>query len=334
LLLHKKSGQTSFEALAEVKRALGTSRVGHTGTLDKFAEGLLPVLVGRAAKLSPWFFHCDKEYRGRIRFGLETDTLDPGGQTVAEGPLPSREALEAVLPQFRGEILQAPPAYSAIHLGGRRASELARSGEAPEMKPRPVQIYRLELTAWDPPCADITVHCSSGTYIRSLARDLALAAASRAHLAALTRTRFAGFDLSRALSNGGDTSPAAPCSLAEALLPIDRTVIEALGLPRFEIPREQLQNIIHGKPLSQVLAGQELCYPAAAQENRPGPAASGAVAAAPGAYAAANGKTAAAVFCGETFAGIIEQRPGGRGEPGWSYGYVYAAGEGGADAGK
>jgi tRNA pseudouridine55 synthase len=306
LLLHKKPGQTSFEALHEVKRALGTSKVGHTGTLDKFAQGLLPVLAGRAVKLSPWFTHCDKEYRGRIHFGIETDTLDPEGQITAEGPVPPREAVEAVLPQFRGEILQTPPVYSAIHLEGRRASELARSGAAPEMKPRPVVIYRLELTAWDPPCAEIAVHCSSGTYIRSLARDIALAAASRAHLAALTRTRFAGFDLARAVSGSGE-------ALAAALLPIDRAVTDALGLPRFELPPESLQKIIHGKQLSQVLAGHQPLNPP------------------PGAAQ----KAAAAVFCGERFAGIIEQKPGSGGtggEGGWAYGYVYAGGQGGGRA--
>jgi tRNA pseudouridine55 synthase len=305
ILLHKRTGLTSFEALSEVKRALGTSKVGHTGTLDKFAQGLLPVLVGRALKLSPWFFHADKEYRGTIRFGLETDTLDPEGQTVAEKPLPSREAVEAVLPQFRGEILQAPPAYSAIHLGGKRASDLARAGKAPEMKKRPVSIYRLELSAWDPPFAEINVHCSSGAYIRSLARDIALAAGSCAHLAALTRTCFAGFDLSLAVSGGGDDSAALP-RLAAALRPIDRGIVKALGLPCLELPRERLQDFIHGKPLSQVLAGKKIQIP------RPGPG-----------DAAPEG--AAGVFCGETFAGIIEQKPGGKGVAGWSYGYVYAA---------
>jgi tRNA pseudouridine55 synthase len=313
LLLHKKPGLTSFESLAQVKRALGVSRVGHTGTLDKFAEGLLLVLVGRALKLSPWFFHGDKEYTGRVRLGVETDTLDPQGQAVAEGPLPSREALEAVLPRFRGEILQAPPAYSAIRLGGKRASDLARAGKPPEMKQRPVRVYRLELSSWDPPFAEIEVHCSSGTYIRSLARDIALAAGSRAHLAALTRTRVAGFDLSRAVSGGPDETPEALRALAEALTPIDRACIETLGLPCFDLPGEYLQNIIHGKPLSQALAGQKLRFPPA----------SGPVDQAPGPYPA--GK-AAALFCGESFAGIIEQKPGGEG---WSYGCVYAAAGGG-----
>ncbi|MDR1278185.1 MAG: tRNA pseudouridine(55) synthase TruB, partial [Treponema sp.] len=265
LLLRKKTGLTSFEALYEVKRALKTSKVGHTGTLDKFAEGLLPVLVGRAVKLSPWFSHCDKQYEGKIRFGLETDTLDPEGQTAAEGPLPSREAVEAALPRFRGEILQAPPAYSAIHLGGKRASELARAGETPEMKKRPVSIYRLELTAWDPPFAEIAVHCSSGVYIRSLARDIALAAGSRAHLAALVRTQVAGFGLSQAVSGGDDDESRQ--SLAAALLPINRALIENLGLPWFELAPEDLQKFIHGKPLSQILAGRELRHPLSGPER-------------------------------------------------------------------
>jgi tRNA pseudouridine55 synthase len=298
LLLRKKSGLTSFDALREVKRALGTSKVGHTGTLDKFAQGILPVLAGRAVKLSPWFTHADKQYRGNIHFGPETDTLDPEGQLIAQEPPPSRQAVEDALARFRGEILQAPPAYSAIHLGGKRASELARSGETPEMKKRPVTIYRLDLVSWEPPFAEIEVHCSSGTYIRSLARDLALAAGSRGHLAALTRTRFAGFDLSQAASGEGE-------ALAAALKPIDRTVIAALGLPAFEISAAGLQNFIHGKPISHVLAGAEFRGSRTGGPDAP----------------------AAAVFCGEEFAGIIERRP----EKGWAYGYVYAAGRGHAD---
>jgi tRNA pseudouridine55 synthase len=300
LLLHKQPGVTSFEALYEVKRALGTSRVGHTGTLDKFAEGLLPVLAGRAVKLTPWFSHSDKQYRGKIRFGLETDTLDPEGQTVAESGIPSREAVEAALPLFRGEILQAPPLYSAIHLEGRRASERARAGETPEMKKRPVTIYRLDLISWEPPLAEIAVHCSSGAYIRSLARDLALAAGSRGYLAALTRTHVAGFELSRAVR--GDDS-----NLPAALLPINRTVFEALGLPWFDLDKECVQYIIQGKPLSCVLKGRQVRCPAV-----PGPG---------------NGERtdAAGVFCGDLFAALIEKKPGTGGEPVWSYGYVYAA---------
>ncbi|GHV93924.1 hypothetical protein AGMMS50293_02440 [Spirochaetia bacterium] len=242
LLLRKKPGLTSFEALGEVKRALGTGKVGHTGTLDKFAEGLLVILTGRALKLSPWFSHCDKQYEGIIRFGVETDTLDPEGSPVAEAALPSRETVEKILPQFTGDIMQAPPVYSAIHINGKRASALARSGEQVEMKMRPVHIYKLELRSWEPPFARIFVHCSSGTYIRSLTRDIALAAGSRAHLTALTRTKVAGFTLEEASDN------------APSFLPrlIDASVFTALGLPWFEVEPQDAEKIMHGKPLPWV----------------------------------------------------------------------------------
>lgn len=237
-LLDKKPGVTSFAALDEIKKNLGTGKAGHTGTLDKFAGGLLLVLAGKAVKLAPWFSRCDKEYEGTIHFGVETDTLDPEGVSVFRAEIPSPGSVERALPLFTGDILQAPPAYSAVHVGGRRASELARAGKAPEMKRRPVSVYRLELTFWEPPLAGIRVSCSSGTYIRSLARDLALAAGSRGHLAALTRTRVAGFHLSDA---GGFCRP------------IDVSVIEALGIPWLEINSRDVQKIIHGGPLEPIL---------------------------------------------------------------------------------
>ncbi|MDR1635829.1 MAG: tRNA pseudouridine(55) synthase TruB [Treponema sp.] len=289
LLLDKKPGLTSFESLKALKKALGTSRVGHTGTLDKFASGLLLVLVGRALKLAPWFTRCPKEYEGTVRFGAETDTLDPEGAIVAQGPLPSREALEEALSLFRGDILQAPPAYSAIHVEGRRASELARAGEAPEMKKRPVSVYSLELLLWEPPLAGIRVSCSSGTYIRSLARDIALAVGSRAHLASLRRKRVAGFSVEDASGSPG-----------AALLPIDGGVVGRLGLPRFEAGPDALDKMIRGRPLGPLLAGQMPLYPAG-EEPSPGE------------------DFAAAVFSGGIFAGIVEKQDGR-----WRYGYVYA----------
>ena len=247
ILLNKPSGVTSFEALGEVKRALGTGKVGHTGTLDKFAQGLLVVLAGRALKLSPWFSHCDKQYTGRIHFGIETDTLDPEGNVTGEAEVPSREKVEQVLSQFTGNILQEPPAYSAIHVNGRRASSLARSGQPPEMKKRPVSIYKLDLLSWQPPFADIFVHCSSGTYIRSLARDIALASGSRAHLCALVRTQVAGFTLDMV----GSETAAFP-------RPIDKAVLMALDLPWFETAPSDAEKIIHGRPLEPVLEGRKL----------------------------------------------------------------------------
>jgi len=241
ILLNKKPGVTSFEALGEVKRALGTGKVGHTGTLDKFAQGLLVVLTGRALRLTPWFSHCDKQYRGRIHFGAETDTLDPEGNVIAEAQPPSRERAEQAIKTFKGEIMQKPPVFSAIHINGQRASKLARSGEVPEMKERAVTIYDLKLEEWQPPFADIFVHCSSGTYIRSLARDIAIAAGSRAHLSSLLRTQVAAFSLDMA-----DDSISSPRH-------IDKSVIAALGLSWYEITPIEAENISHGKPLAPIL---------------------------------------------------------------------------------
>jgi tRNA pseudouridine55 synthase len=294
ILLNKKPGVTSFESLGEVKRALGTGKVGHTGTLDKFAQGLLIVLTGRALKLTPWFSHCDKQYRGRIYFGAETDTLDPEGQIIADAEIPSREKVEQALTMFKGDIMQKPPVFSAIHVNGQRASKLARSGEAVEMKERAVNIYKLELESWQPPFADIFVHCSSGTYIRSLARDIALAAGSRAHLCSLIRTRVANFMLEDA-KEGECGVGSSPSFLP---LPITKTVIAAIGLAWFEVTPSETENIFHGKPLTPILEGKPVfSHDARLTHN---------VADFP-----------AAVFSGETLIAIVE-KSGGK----WKYGCV------------
>jgi tRNA pseudouridine55 synthase len=302
LLLDKNPGQTSFQALGPLKKALGTGKLGHTGTLDKFASGLLVILAGRALRLSPWVSHCDKAYRGTILFGEETDTLDPEGAVAARAPVPSREQVEEVLPRFRGEILQAPPAYSAIHLGGRRASERARSGENPEMKKRPVTIYELTLVSWAAPFAHIQVRCSGGVYIRSLARDIALACGSRGRLAELRRSAVAGFSVEDALRLSPDSLPAGSVetplqeALCAALRPIDRAFFEALGIPRFEGGGDLLSSLIHGRPLGSLLAGLELTPPGTGDSP------------------------AAAIFAGEQFAAMAERASGGT----WNYGYVFA----------
>jgi tRNA pseudouridine55 synthase len=286
LLLNKSPGYTSFESLNAVKKALSTGKVGHTGTLDKFASGLLVVLVGWALKLSPWFDRCDKRYRGTIRFGVETDTLDGEGRPVAEAEPPDREALEQALARFRGDIMQAPPAYSAIHIDGRRAHELARSGAAPLMRERPVTIHALELCSYEPPLAEVYVHCSKGAYIRSLARDLALAAGSRGHLIGLERQRVAGFDLA-------DAVPQDAPDLAAALRPVSRETFDALGLPWKAVDDGAAKYLRQGKPPDPLMAA-----------ILPDPEVA-----------------AAALFCGASFVALMERKAGnGR----WSYGYVHA----------
>jgi tRNA pseudouridine55 synthase len=298
LLLKKNPGLTSFESLNIVKKALSTRKVGHTGTLDKFASGILLVLVGQAGKLASLFSYCKKEYEGRIRFGIETDTLDPEGKIIREAEIPSREAVEAVLKDFRGEILQAPPAYSAIHIDGVRAHELTRQGKTPEMKKRTVSIYELELLSWEPPFACIRVCCSAGTYIRSLARDIALAAGSCAHLDTLVRTRIGGFSLSEAfdpeiVESGSEIAQA----VVSSLRPITPDIFTALELPYVYISEEQVRAVGHGQDLQGNVLG--ILVKGLPQAS------------AAGLFGHINGK--------EELAAVLERKDGK-----WCYGHVFA----------
>jgi tRNA pseudouridine55 synthase len=235
ILLQKSSDITSFQALSPIKKAFYPLKIGHTGTLDKFATGLLVVLVGQAVRLNRYFSNTTKRYEGVIRFGIETDTLDPHGTVVAEALPPERAALEAALPQFHGSLVQSPPQYSAIHIKGKRASDLARAGLQIEMPKRTVTIQSLDLVSYEPPFARIKVICSAGTYIRSLARDIAAAAGSCAHLSALSRTHVASFS----------------CADADSakLIPLTRETFQALNIPVFSVDEQSAVQMVHGKPL-------------------------------------------------------------------------------------
>jgi tRNA pseudouridine55 synthase len=228
IILDKPPGITSFDALYKIKRALGTGKVGHTGTLDKFASGVMLILTGRALKLSQYLTGCDKTYEAEILFGTETDTLDPEGKIIAEAEIPSRKAFEKAALTFTGAIMQAPPVYSAIHIDGKRAHELARAGEAVEMKKRPVMVYSLQLLDYSPeksPVAKVLVECSAGTYIRSLARDIALACGSRAHLSALRRTRVGGFFIEESVKVENDID------VKKVWRPLDDALFVKGGIP-------------------------------------------------------------------------------------------------------
>jgi len=168
------------------------------------------------------------------------------------------------LDSFRGEILQIPPAYSAIHIQGRRAHELIREGKQPEMKKRPVTIHELEILSWTPPQAVIKTRVSAGTYIRSLARDIALAAGSRAYLSALKRNGVGPFRLEDAVSASREGSSTAETSAITAgLRPLDTNVFKALGLPCFFIDRKAEEGFFHGKPLETILTAEELRFSSA-----------------------------------------------------------------------
>ncbi|MBI9100354.1 MAG: tRNA pseudouridine(55) synthase TruB [Spirochaetaceae bacterium] len=195
ILLNKPSGITSFKGLNVLKKTLGTGKVGHTGTLDKFADGLIVALFGKMTKLVPEFTGMDKEYIAKIYFGKETDTLDPEGQTLYSAEPPDLIDIEKALPFFIGSIKQIPPHYSAIHIDGKRAYEMVRSGEKFQIPARDIEVYSFKIISYNKPYLIAKIRCSKGTYIRSLARDLALKCHSRAHLVELKRTSVGPFSL-------------------------------------------------------------------------------------------------------------------------------------------
>jgi tRNA pseudouridine55 synthase len=220
LLVDKPRGISSAAAVAKVKRSLAASKVGHLGTLDPFASGLLPLCLGEATKIAPYLNEADKSYVGVARLGVRTDTLDVTGQVESTAPVPSLANVDwsTLAAAFTGAQQQVPPAFSAIKRDGVRMYELARRGEAPELEPRSVVIHRLALARADDTAIRIDVDCSKGTYIRSLARDLGERLGCGATLESLVRTRFGPFVLEEALalSDLEDPSKAAGALLGPA----------------------------------------------------------------------------------------------------------------------
>ena len=224
IILDKPSGFTSFDAVAVLRGLSHQKKIGHTGTLDPMATGVLPILLGRAAKALNFLPDTDKEYVASFRLGERRDTGDITGEVVERSPAPvALEALEAALPRFRGEILQVPPMYSAVSVGGKRLYELARKGLEVERPARPVTISRLELLSYDPQTKEgsLRVGCSKGTYIRVLIEDLARAAGSCGTMTALRRTSACGFSQEDAHSLEALKALAAEGRLEEALLPVE-----------------------------------------------------------------------------------------------------------------
>jgi len=199
ILLNKPSGITSFRGLNVLKKSLGTGKVGHTGTLDKFADGLIVSLFGKMTKLVPEFTGMDKEYIALISFGVETETLDPEGEILFTAEPPEFDQIKKAIPFFLGKISQTPPQYSAIHIDGKRAYELARAGKDVKIPSRQVTINDFEILSYEKPNLKVRINCSKGTYIRSIARDLAIKCGSRAHLVELKRTIVGPFKLSQAV---------------------------------------------------------------------------------------------------------------------------------------
>ncbi|MCB9480805.1 MAG: tRNA pseudouridine(55) synthase TruB [Desulfobacteraceae bacterium] len=202
ILLNKPEDLSSNTAVNIVKKIFSSKKAGHTGTLDPFAEGLLPVCINKGTKIVRYLMDKDKEYTGTIRLGSETDTLDKTGKITDTGKIPelTPELIENAMKKFRGTISQVPPAYSALKHNGIPLYKYARNGEIIEKKPRHINIYKLETIFFDHDILKIKVKCSKGTYIRSLASDLARELGTFGHLEELTRTKSGSFDLENAFT--------------------------------------------------------------------------------------------------------------------------------------
>jgi tRNA pseudouridine55 synthase len=199
--IDKPDGMTSHDVVARVRRLAGQKRVGHAGTLDPTASGVLPILLGQATRLAEYLSESGKAYRATIRFGIVTDSYDTEGQIVRESEVTlTRDDIAAALPDFLGDQLQRPPLFSALKQGGQRLYALARAGKTPEVPPRPIHIDTLDIVNWISPILTLDVACGKGTYIRSLAFDLGERLGPGAHLAALVRTRSGPFTLASSIT--------------------------------------------------------------------------------------------------------------------------------------
>jgi tRNA pseudouridine55 synthase len=237
--------------VARVRRLTGQRRAGHAGTLDPFATGVLLVCLGQATRVSEYLMEARKLYRAYVRFGAATDTYDATGTVVAEtAVIPGLAQIEALLPEFTGRILQAPPAYSALKIQGQPAYRRARRGEEVAPAPREVEVYTIDVVSWEPPDLEIDVSCGKGTYIRSLAHDLGQAAGSAAHLASLQRRAVGDFSLEDAISMQDLEAEVAAGRLQDVLFPPDEAVLQLAALI---VPDEDVARLRHGQP---IVAGQ------------------------------------------------------------------------------
>jgi tRNA pseudouridine55 synthase len=270
IVIDKPEGLTSHDVVASARRLLGEKRIGHTGTLDPLATGVLPLACGRATRLVRFLSAAEKEYDATVLFGVTTDTLDvTGEETSRSGGVPSRDALVAALRLFEGEQMQVPPTYSAKKVGGRRAYELARRDQPVALDPVPVRVSRMELVEFGNDRCRISLTCSAGFYVRALVRDLGDRCGTGACLEALRRTRSGDFTLEEAvdLDTLGPvrdrTNPESRIpnpALETVLIPMERL------LPRFPavtVTAEGLTRVSHGQHVRPAdLAGDAALGPA------------------------------------------------------------------------
>lgn len=246
LIVNKPAGLTSFDVVAKVRKAAHEKRIGHAGTLDPFATGVLPLAIGKATRVVEFLSEAGKEYRAGVILGAATDTFDRDGQVTEryEGPLPAREEIEKALEGFRGVVSQLPPMHSAVKHQGKRLYELARAGIEVERQLRQVTIYSLLLVDYEPPLLTLDVACSKGTYIRTLAYDLGNLLGCGAYVESLVRTRHGPFELAQALSLEEVQQLGAEGKLEERLLPFDAALAH---LPRLDLGADEAANMLHGR---------------------------------------------------------------------------------------
>ncbi len=238
LVVDKPQGVTSFDVVREVRRRFKVKKVGHTGTLDPMATGVLPVCIGEATKVAQFIIEADKRYDACVTLGTTTDTLDAEGKTLVTRPVPliTRELLEEAFARFRGTFAQVPPMYSAIKVGGKRLYELARAGEEVERAPREVTVFELTLRDFSATEVKLSVHSSKGFFVRSLAADLGEALGCGAHLSALRRTQSGPFTLAQATPLAEVTAESPLVGLNDALA----------GLPEFKVSAAEAARVKHG----------------------------------------------------------------------------------------
>lgn len=252
IILYKPVGLGSTQAVAAVKRMLREAgepktKVGHGGTLDPLASGILPIALGEATKLAGRMLDATKSYDFTIRFGEETDSLDLEGKVVASSDvLPAGHEVEAILPQFTGEIEQVPPTFSALKVDGQRAYDLARAGKEVELKSRSVTIHALQAIDFAGDAVTLSATVSKGTYIRSLARDISHALGTVGHVTMLRRTRAGPFGLDRAISLDFLQDAAKARRLTRTVLPLEAGLDDIPALP---VNPEQAQLLRHGQQL-------------------------------------------------------------------------------------
>ena len=270
IILDKPLGLGSTQAVAAVKRVcrqagLGKIKVGHGGTLDPLATGVLPIALGEATKLTGRMLDGDKTYAFTVQFGAETDTLDLEGQVIAQSPVrPTLAEVEAVLPRFTGPIEQVPPAYSAIKVDGERAYDLARAGEAVELQSRSVTIHELQASHFDEPnggspLQEITLiaQVSKGTYIRSLARDISRALGTVGHVIMLRRLKAGPFGIEQAISLDKLEEVAKGAPLENVLLPLEAGLDD---IPALDLGPEQASMVRQGRVLTGLPQTDGLCW--------------------------------------------------------------------------